>query len=236
MDFKDKLSGLWKKYNHFTLFLLFIPNTLFFYWLQLYTVPKFDMHMRLDDYIPFVSAFIIPYVYWYFYCLWGYLFFAFYSKKEFKKFIAMIISGGMIACIIYLLFPNGQSLRNVITEHNVFTDIILKIRSTDPPTNVFPSLHCFNSIAINIAVCTSEAFKSKRWRWVRWVAYISTVLICMSTVFIKQHSIADVYGAFIMTIPLYLIIYRPWKKVTSERTVPAGVVVESIAVTEDTYE
>lgn len=34
------------------------------------------------------------------------------------------------------------------------------------------------------------------------------VLICMSTVFIKQHSIADVFAAILLAVPFYFVVYR----------------------------
>lgn len=204
---KEFIVNLWKKYNHFTLFLLFIPGTYIFYLLQIHMEPKYIMHMKLDDYIPFVSSFIIPYVYWYVYCLWGYLYFAFYSKTEFTKFIAYLMLGAFTAYAVYYFFPNGQDLRNTIASDTLFNKIINDIRATDPPTNVFPSLHVYNSLAVNIAICTSTAFKSRKKRWVRILAYVSTILISMSTVMIKQHSIADVFGSMVMGTFYYFVVY-----------------------------
>jgi len=164
------------------------------------------MHIKLDDYIPFIKYFVVPYVYWYFYLLWGYIYFAFYSKDEFTRFIKFIIYGALAAYVIFFLFPNGQDLRNTIGNDDVFLHIISSIRATDPPHNVFPSLHVYNSIGINIAICTSTAFKDRR--WVRILAYISTILISMSTVCIKQHSIVDVFGSIILSGIMYILIYK----------------------------
>ncbi|WBW95714.1 phosphatase PAP2 family protein [Oceanirhabdus sp. W0125-5] len=207
MDLKQNFTNLYEKYGHFKLFLLFIPTTYIFYFLQVYIEPKYMMYIKLDDYIPFIKYFIIPYVYWYVYLLWGYIYFAFYSKEEFTKFIKFIIYGALAAYVIFFIFPNGQELRNTITPDDIFLQTIYNIRSVDPPANVFPSLHCYNSIGINIAICTSTAFKNKK--WVKNIAYISTILISMSTVCIKQHSILDVFGAMILSAIMYIVIYKP---------------------------
>jgi len=210
MDLKQNFTSLYEKYGHFKLFLLFIPTTYIFYFLQVYIEPKYIMHIKLDDYIPFIKYFVVPYVFWYFYLFWGYIYFAFYSKEEFTKFIKFIIYGALAAYVVYFLFPNGQDLRNDISSiynNDIFLQIIYSIRSTDPPANVFPSLHCYNSIGINIAICTSTAFKDKK--WVRIFAYISTILISISTVCIKQHSIVDVFGAIILSGIMYIVIYKP---------------------------
>ena len=42
----------------------------------------------------------------------------------------------------------------------------------------------------------------------RYGSGVLMVLICLSTVFIKQHSIIDVVAAIILSIPLYLLAYR----------------------------
>ena len=206
MDLKQNFTSLYGKYGHFKLFLLFIPTTYIFYFLQIYIEPKYIMHIKLDDYIPFIKYFLIPYVFWYVYLLWGYIYFAFYSKDEFTRFIKFILYGALAAYAIFFFFPNGQDLRNTIGNDDIFLQIINSIRSTDPPTNVFPSLHVYNSIGINIAICTSSSFKDKK--WVRIFAYICTILISMSTVCIKQHSIVDVFGAFILSAIMYILIYK----------------------------
>ena len=210
MDFKQSFTSYYEKYGHFKLFLLFVPTTYIFYFIQVYIEPKYIMHVKLDDYIPFIKYFVVPYVFWYFYLLWGYIYFAFYSREEFTKFIKFIIYGALAAYVVFFLFPNGQDLRNTIGNDDIFLQIINSIRSTDPPANVFPSLHVYNSIGINIAICTSSAFRNKR--WVRNFAYISTILISLSTVCIKQHSIVDVFGSIILSGIMYILIYKPFIK------------------------
>ena len=37
------------------------------------------------------------------------------------------------------------------------------------------------------------------------------LLICASTVFIKQHSIVDVYAACALFVPIYFAVYFIWK-------------------------
>jgi len=45
--------------------------------------------------------------------------------------------------------------------------------------------------------------------WLQWSAFILTVLICMSTVFLKQHSILDVFGGLLLSLILYTVVYAP---------------------------
>ena len=49
----------------------------------------------------------------------------------------------------------------------------------------------------------------RRHRWVVNSAGILTVLIILSTVFLKQHSVLDVLCAMILNFFVYQIVYRP---------------------------
>lgn len=102
-----------------------------------------------------------------------------------------------IFLIICSVFPNGQDLRPVVFERdNIFVDAVRMLYRTDTCTNVFPSLHVFNTLCACIAVRKSQALKKHKAVCIG--AYISGALIIMATMFLKQHSILDVTGAFIM--------------------------------------
>ena len=76
----------------------------------------------------------------------------------------------------------------------------------DKPTNVFPSIHVFNSIGCAIALIKSKKFKDNK--PMHLFAIISAVLITLSTMFIKQHSFMDAVAASIIAYVLYQLIYK----------------------------
>ena len=75
---------------------------------------------------------------------------------------------------------------------------------------IFPSLHVFNTLSVCIAVHESE--KLKKHKAVCNAAYILAALIILATMFLKQHSVLDVFGAVIMAYVLYKVVYEPEKK------------------------
>ena len=77
----------------------------------------------------------------------------------------------------------------------------------DTSTNVFPSIHVYNSVVAFIAINRCKALRKRK--VIRAGAFVLSTLIILSTVFLKQHSVADVLGAFVMNAVLYVIIYRP---------------------------
>jgi membrane-associated phospholipid phosphatase len=45
--------------------------------------------------------------------------------------------------------------------------------------------------------------------WLQWSSLVLTVLICLSTVFLKQHSVLDIFGALALSAILYAVVYAP---------------------------
>ncbi len=197
-----------KKYRHATAMLLAVPVGLWFWVLeQINKVPKFYMLSPLDSKIPFVEAFIVPYFIWYFYIVCALVFLFFKSPGGFIKLCWIMYGGMALACFIYTLFPNGQHLRPYIEGNDFFSQLIRYTYTVDTPTNSAPSIHVMNSIAVHCALANYDGFKS-RFHPVKVTSFILMVLICASTVYVKQHSIIDVFGGIALSSLLYLIVYR----------------------------
>jgi len=211
----NTLKSLFSKYKHgLILSYFFIYITWFGYLEKTITTHYHVIHSRLDDFIPFNEIFIIPYFIWFIYIFVTVAYFLLTSKKDFYKCCAYLFSGMTICLFIYTIFPNGHHLRvdlNSLGRSNIFIDMLSKIYTVDTATNVFPSIHVFNSIGAFIAISRSE--RLKKITWLKWGSLVLTFSICLSTVLLKQHSILDVFGAIALNTLLYFIIYVPfWAK------------------------
>lgn len=184
--------------------LIYLP---WFFFLEK-NVKHFDIvHVKLDDYIPFCEYFIIPYLMWFAYVVVAVLYFFFTSKEDYYKLCAFLFIGMTLSMVICTIWPNGTDLRPTgVTRDNIFMDMIRGLWKTDTSTNVFPSIHVYNSIGVHIAVMNSERVKDRR--GVRITSFILMVSICLSTVFLKQHSVVDGLGAIVMSMLMYRMIYR----------------------------
>lgn len=200
-----KASDLWLNYRHLLLLLLFIPLQLWFSYCEATVKPLYMMFSPIDESIPFVKEFVVPYLLWYLFVASSVLYLGFTSKADFYKLIILLSSGMAIACTIFLVFPNGQNLRPEINETDVFSRMINCIYQMDTPTDVTPSLHVFDSIAVYISLIKCTSLKSKH--ILKAVLSIFMLSICASTVFIKQHSILDVLYGTILALALSGIIY-----------------------------
>ena len=116
-----------------------------------------------------------------------------------------------IFLVISTLFPNGQDLRPVVFERdNIFVDMVRTLYRADTCTNVFPSLHVFNSLSACIAISESDTLKKRRGVCIG--AYVLAGFIILATMFLKQHSVLDAVGAGVMAYVLYLFVYAPQKR------------------------
>ena len=172
------------------------------------------IHSPIDNHIPFIEYFIIPYLLWFIFIAVTVAYFLIKDKWGFYRLCAFLFSGMTIFLIICTVFPNALNLRpTVFPRDNMFTDMVKVLYKTDTPTNVLPSIHVFNSIGAVIAISHSNDLKKHR--WIQISAYILATLIILSTMFLKQHSVTDVIAAVTMACIIYPFVY-----VTADKTAP----------------
>ena len=212
--FKNFLQRFLEKNKHFMLMLYFIIYLAWFMFLEQHVTTHFHViHMDIDDYIPFCEFFIVPYLLWFPYIAVVILYMGFRDKKEYFNMCAFLFTGMTLFLIISTVFPNGHFLRPTAYERdNFFTQLCSILYSTDTATNLFPSIHVYNSIGVHLAIANSE--KTKHNKPVRLASGILMVSIILSTVFLKQHSMFDVLTAFLTASIVYLFVYaKNWEKV-----------------------
>lgn len=196
----------------FPMILYMVIYLLWFGYLEKTVTTDFHLiHMKLDDYIPFIEYFIIPYDLWFFYVAATLVFLAYADPLEYKHTAIFICLGMTLFLLISTIYPNGHDLRPaVMPRDNLFSQMVLKLQAADTPTNLFPSIHVFNSIGMCIGLLKTKALKNHP--WIRVASTTLCVLIVLSTVFLKQHSVFDVYTAFLCVILFYIPVYHPIKK------------------------
>lgn len=164
-----------------------------------------DIHCGLDDIIPFCEAFLIPYVFWYLLIVISLLYFLLYNVDSFKKLQTYIIITQVVAMAIYIIYPSCQNLRPTeFPRDNFLTDCVGLLYSLDTNTGVCPSLHCAYSIGI-ASVWLREKNVSKLWKT---FVVIAVILICLSTMFIKQHSAVDFFAAIPVCLLAEILVFK----------------------------
>lgn len=196
-----------KKYQHaWILSYAFIYLPWFFYLEKTVTNNYYVLHTRLDDLIPFNEYFIIPYLLWFAYVAGAVFYFFFTNKQDYYRLCTYLFTGMTISLLICTFFPNGTDLRTAVDpDKNICSWLVSVLHSADTSTNIFPSIHVFNSIGVHIAVIKSESFRKKP--MIRFGSFVLMISICMATVVLKQHSIVDVAGSCLMAYVLYPAVY-----------------------------
>ena len=210
----------YEKYKHLWILLYFFVYMAWFNYVEKTVTTHFHViHVPIDDYIPFCEYFVIPYLLWFPFVGWGIAYMALHNKTDYYKLCAFLFTGMTIFLIISTVYPNGQFLRpTYFTHHNLCTMLCERLYAGDTPTNLFPSVHVFNSIAVNIAVWHSDNFKKNK--AVRYGSAVLMVLIILSTMFLKQHSVFDVVTGMVLAVFMYSVVYTTnWAAVTAAKPV-----------------
>jgi len=164
----------------------------------------YPVYMKLDDLIPFCEYFLIPYVGWYLLIVVSLGYFLLYNVESFKKLQIFIMITQGVAMLCYIFFPTRQDLRPAEFEReNFLTHCVGFLYAFDTNTGVCPSLHCAYSIGI-ASVWLKE--KAAHWAWKAFVV-VAVILICLSTMFIKQHSAVDFFAALPVCLLAEILLY-----------------------------
>jgi membrane-associated phospholipid phosphatase len=137
----------------------------------------------IDDAIPVIGAFVIPYVSLRPFLYGSLVLFLLFRVRVYRS---AALSMTLVFAVSYLFYFFLQSFieRPALAGDDLFTVMIREVYAGDQPFNDFPSLHA--SLSTLVAV-----------HWLRVsgrfgiLVAIWAVLIVLSTVFVKQHYVAD---------------------------------------------
>ncbi len=203
------LSRFYQKYRHGIPLLIYAAIYLaWFAWLEKTNTKNYQViHVTADDYIPFCEIFIVPYLLWFAYVAAVVVYFFFKNKQEYYKTCIFLFTGMTLFLVISTLFPNGHHLRLAeMPRDNIFTQLVSALWRTDTPTNLWPSIHVYNSMGAHFAISRSREFESRR--GIKIASLLLATSIILSTMFIKQHSVFDVLTGIALGAVMYVFVYR----------------------------
>ena len=199
-------------------FVLYVPIYMPFFFLAEKTTHDVTyINIPLDDCIPFVEGFIIPYLLWFPFMAVAIAYVFFKDKKEFFAMCWHLIIGMSLFIVVSFVFPNGLQLRPTgFPRDNFCTDLVKYLYSIDTSTNVIPSIHVFNSLACGIS------FGRVLWRRGHKItaiaSYTMAALICVSTMFVKQHSVVDVAAGLLLSGCCFFLLRRLYKNEADDKS------------------
>jgi membrane-associated phospholipid phosphatase len=144
----------------------------------------------IDTYVPFLPALVVPYLS--FFILIPYALFVVLPTAVGSAFLYALIIGMWSAAVFWYFVPTGM-VRPKVEGRGVFSRLVRAMYTIDGPCNNFPSSHVFVSLICGhyLAVAFPET-GLLTWAW--------CLLVAASTVFVKQHYIADVFGGVVWAV------------------------------------
>ncbi len=190
--------------------LYWVIYLVWFFWLDnTITQPKYIIHAPLDDLIPFNEWFVIPYCSWFLLLVAVTALLWWKDTASYDKLCLMMFSGMTFCLIVYMLLPNGLDLRPTVEEigrSNPAMWVMQLLWRADASVNVCPSIHCQSTACMAIAISESKLAEERP--VLRPVALVWAALICLSTVFTKQHSVLDVVCGLTVAVVWLPVLYR----------------------------
>ena len=162
------------------------------------------VHCFLDDIIPFNEYFLVFYCGWYVLVFGSLVYYFFYDVQRFRELDLFIFTTQMAAMACYIFWPSRQDLRpEVFPRENVFTWIMGLIYTFDTNTGVCPSLHVAYSLAIVSVMVKDDQLKKP----FKVLVTCFCLMVCLSTAFVKQHSVVDIIAALPVVLLGEVLIY-----------------------------
>lgn len=196
------------KLEHAIPFILYLIGYLLWFKL-LEDIPRaryHDLASFIDRMIPFAEIFIVPYISWFALQAAWVSFLFFYDREAYDKLVTILMFGMTVFLIVSTVYPTALTLRPWhVARENVFVDMVRWLWRIDTSTNVWPSIHVYNTTALIFTLFTTR--DRNVILKVRVPMFIWCVLIILSTMFLKQHSVGDVLSGLALAGIGYLLVY-----------------------------
>jgi membrane-associated phospholipid phosphatase len=189
--------------NNKLLIQLTVPAVLLILYLP-FNRPYGEIHSfyhPLDDTVPLLTIFVIPYISYYLLLIYATLFFVKKQNHKVTSLIANSLTCAIILAYLFYFFYQNSVERPYILEKSMFDQIYTFINYHVAPYNAFPSLHVAVSAIIwyGFYLLKSSHIKLQT----LWI-----LLIIISTVFTKQHYVLDIIGGIFLAVGSIAMIHR----------------------------
>lgn len=156
----------------------------------------------LDTQIPFLRWFVLAYVSWMPVMYISFLYLGMVNRSVYIRTV-IIYNLALIVCNLCFWYFATYVPRPTVENTDLAGVLVNFIYRADNPYNCFPSVHCLTSYLLFITLKRDIIIA----RYLRIFFNILLWLIIASTVFIKQHSILDVFGGIILAEIAYWAVH-----------------------------
>jgi membrane-associated phospholipid phosphatase len=154
---------------------------------------------RLDERIPLVPEFSIPYLL-FLPTLIGTILYAYISNTEFKQLAESIIVVYLLSYAFFIVYQTHVP-RPKLASNDIYTNLVRWIYKHDKPYNCLPSTHSSGATILAVYYLTVSSSLG-------WIAAIFSLLIVLSTLFVKQHYVPDAISGVILGLVVSLLLFK----------------------------
>lgn len=198
-----------RKWHYFLLFMVIASMVLY----QITNRPIGVVHRLTLPYeasIPLIREFVVVYHACYPFMFINLILFMLMNKVLFVESAISVAVGNVLAFFTYLVYQT-EVPRPEILGNDLFSQFLRLTYRMDKPFNGFPSQHVLTTTIIFIAI-----WRSKSKKGYKVFSSILCLMILLSTLFIKQHTLLDVlggvvYGSLAYITVAYVIKIKPKK-------------------------
>ncbi len=177
----------------------------------------------IDDKIPVVAFFVIFYVFSYAFWLFGPIIASLTEKRNFINYMIGLSAAYIIGFLIFVFMPTymDRAAEGIMEQvqgpgpFNALLRVVYGVDGGDLAFNLFPSYHCLISLYCYLGIRKRNEVS----KGVRVYSLVMTILICLSTVFTKQHYFIDIIGGLSISILCYVVVQKldPGKHFVKEK-------------------
>lgn len=148
----------------------------------------YQMAQPIDDWFPFLPWTILIYFGCFVFWAVNYIYASTQDRDSSDRFFCADVLTKWLCLIIFVAVPTTM-VRPEPTGTDIFSVGIRLLYSIDPPTSLFPSIHCLNSW-----LCWIVVRKNKRVPLAyKWFSFLFAIAVCVSTLTTRQHVFMDTF-------------------------------------------
>lgn len=171
-------------------------------------IEPFSPKTALDDLIPLVPAFIIPYVWAYATWLMAPMAVSKCEKSHFQRYLAAYLLSLVTGCVVLAFAPTymdrvAEGLQDA-ELHGFGVGLMqfwYSLDGGDMAYNLLPSFHCINSTIAYLGVAGRKEIPL----WFRIYSLVMAIAVYMATCCVKQHFFLDVVAGIAVALVCWFV-------------------------------
>jgi membrane-associated phospholipid phosphatase len=161
--------------------------------------------LALDDFFPITPAWALVYGALYLFLILLPVFVV-QQDELIRRTVWAYITVWAVSYICFLLYPTVAPRPDTVTGSGFAVWGLRFLYDADPPYNCFPSIHVAHSFVSALACFRVH-------RRLGFVTVACASLVAISTLFTKQHYVADVIAGILLALAAYAIVMRNYGRV-----------------------